>query len=190
MTRKYIDKKLVFGVLMILIIGVTVAVYAQFSAITTSRNAITTGYIEVKLNEYSINSGGVREPFVNDIRIDPGTAVSKVVTVTNTGDHSAWVRLKADISAVRSNGTVTDNPSWISMSGLDASRWAYRDGWYYYNSVLEPGAETEPFINGIAVADNVDVSYSNGSVAVDIQAQAVQSANNGPSVMDAAGWPE
>lgn len=63
------------------------------------------------------------------------------------------------------------------------------DGYFYYNKVLKPGEVTEPIFNNVAFSGTMDNMYRDAEVTVDVAAQAVQTANNGSTVMDAKGWP-
>lgn len=69
----------------------------------------------------------------------------KAVQVANTGDVDAYVRVKVNFSESELEGKSAfsqDNANWYAVSQYRShlpANWVYRDGWYYYNKVLEAG---------------------------------------------------
>lgn len=59
---------------------------AYFSYEDTATNVITAGDVKIELQEWAIpDTGGDPVPFEDVIDVQPGTAVSKIVEVKNTG---------------------------------------------------------------------------------------------------------
>ena len=54
---------------------------------------------------------------------------------------------------------------------------------------LKPGEVTAPIFTAVTFNANMGNEYQNATATVDVFAQAVQTANNGATVMDAQGWP-
>ena len=75
---------------------------AYFTAEDTAHNVITSGYIDIELEEWSEppseNNDGV--PFENISGVMPGAEISKIVTVKNIGDAGAYIRVKADLDVI------------------------------------------------------------------------------------------
>lgn len=68
--------------------------------------------------------------------------------------------------------------------------WTYSDGYWYYNRIVEPGAETAPLITGIWFSlMNMGNEYRGTAFTVPVHMDAVQSKNNdhGGSIK-ALGW--
>ena len=64
-----------------------------------------------------------------------------------------------------------------------------QDGYYYYNQALKPGEVTKPIFTAVTFNANMGNEYQKATASVDVSAQAVQTANNGSTVLEAAGWP-
>lgn len=64
-----------------------------------------------------------------------------------------------------------------------------KDGYYYYKEALKPGEVTAPIFTAVTFKPEMGNEYQNATATVDVSAQAVQTANNGDTVMDAKGWP-
>ena len=118
----------------------------------------------------------------------PGTTVTKIAEVKNTGAADAWVRVQVTQNIQR-DGELYPNDGLVTLD-YNATDWTQGDdGYFYYNKVLKPGEVTEPIFNNVAFSGTMDNMYRNAEVTVDVAAQAVQTANNGSTVMDAKGWP-
>lgn len=59
---------------------------------------------------------------------------------------------------------------------------------FYYEKVLAPGEITEPVMEEVRFSAEMGNAYQNCTANIVISAQAVQTANNGDTVMEAAGW--
>ena len=159
---------------------------AYFTAEDTAENVITAGSVDIELLEMT-ESG---DPFPADgiTGIMPGDIVSKIVTVKNTGNNPAYVRIALDMSALTpdSEELATD----VISLDINTEAWTEKDGYYYYNEILEAGAESVPLFTSVTFArEEMDNSYMDAVVHIDADAQAVQSQNNGSNVWEAIGWP-
>ena len=160
---------------------------AFFSAETTAHNVITTGGVEIELREWADEA---REtPFEDVTGVLPGAEITKIAEIENTGASEAWVRVGVTKSIRLAGGGKAD----LSLVSLDINTadWTLgEDGFYYYNTALKPGEVTAPLFTAVTFADEMGNEYQNATAAVDVAAQAVQTANNGASALDAAGWPK
>ena len=67
--------------------------------------------------------------------------------------------------------------------------WTYSDGYYYYNSPVDGDAFTNELFSSVAFDISLGNSYMDAVLSIDVDAEAVQYANNGATVLDAQGWP-
>ena len=163
---------------------------AYFTAEDTAHNVITSGYIDIELEEWSEppseNNDGV--PFENISGVMPGAEISKIVTVKNIGDAGAYIRVKVDLDVVLAenvSGTPNLNLVYIDYNTKD---WTEKDGYYYYNGAVEPGKETKPLFTKVTFDKDMPNAYMNAKIEIDVHAQAVQSRNNGNGPLSATGW--
>ena len=135
----------------------------------------------------------------------PGTAVSKIVTVKNTGESAAYIRVWVD-SAISEQGDPITNPliknlpMTITVDGaeVDVLTMDYNtedwtkgeDGYWYYNKARKVGEATEALLENVAFHKLMGNVYQNSKALVNVSAQATQVANNGESAVEAKGWPE
>ena len=63
------------------------------------------------------------------------------------------------------------------------------DGFYYFNEVLNPGETTDNLFTTVTFSTAMGNSYMNAVFFIGVDAEGVQSQNNGATVGDAIGWP-
>ncbi len=165
---------------------------AYFNASETAHNVITSSSVDIRLEEWRENpdpTGDDWIPFVDVTGVVPGTEVSKIVTVRNTGDATAWIRVKTDLDITFADG-ITGTPD-LSLIDLNYNNedWTAKDGYWYYNTPVAPGGVTEPLFTTVAFDISMGNQYQNSTAEIDVSAQAVQTANNGTASTDAQGWP-
>ena len=117
----------------------------------------------------------------------PGSSVSKIVSVTNTGAKS-WIRLAVELKVTAKDGT--ELPTDVISYTVDETKWLVKDGVYYYRQPVETGAPTDILFDQVNFSTAMGNEYQNCEVNLIVTAQAVQFANNGTTVEEAAGWPE
>lgn len=164
---------------------------AYFTAEDTAHNVITSGYVDIELEEWSElpSEDGDGVPFEDVAGVMPGAEISKIVTVKNIGDADAYIRVKVDLDVVLAdNVSGTPNLSLVHID-YNTHNWTEKDGYWYYNSVLSPDEITSPLFTTVKFDESMGNMYQNSIAHVDVSAQAVQVANNGDTVMDANGWP-
>lgn len=166
---------------------------AYFVVQGTAYNVITTGVLDIDLHEKTTDGAEPDTP-LQDLPdwqdkggVMPGMNVSKIVYVENIGDQPAYVRIKLEkhVTAADESELSTD----VLVLDLDTANWTEKDGWYYYNSPLPAGENTIPLFNSVYFDAQTGNEYQNATATVKVSVQAVQVANNGATVMDAAGWP-
>ena len=88
-------RKLLAAALAVLCLSVAVyGTVAYFTAEDTATNVITAGNVKIALNEAAITEDGETVAFEDVTGVVPGAEISKIVTVDNTGDNAAYVRIK------------------------------------------------------------------------------------------------
>ena len=160
--------------------------HAYLTAETTTRNIITTGGVTIEIKEYADED--MTTPFEDVSGAMPATSVVKIVVLDNIGTSPAWVRIKVDTAVAAADGTALTADSILSLD-IDSENWTYSDGWYYWNTALEPGESTTPLFRHVSFNADMQNEYQNSTAEVSVTAQAVQYANNGETVLEAQGWP-
>lgn len=163
---------------------------AYFTAEGTATNVITAGNIRIELLESSIGTGGERVPFENQVGVLPGCQVSKIVEVSNTGAAPAYVRVRVEKSIELAPGVEEEADLSLVTCDLNTADWTEKDGYYYYNDAVQPGALTSPLFTTVTFDESVGNAYKKCTVRIFVHAQATQAENNGSDPLEAAGWPE
>lgn len=162
---------------------------AYFTAREKAENVITAGNVTIDLCEETADG----EPFPEEgmSGIMPGETIEKIVYVKNTGDNTAWIRVKPVKSLVYEDGNQAEEGSFEQYIELNINQidWTEKDGWYYYNQPVEAGKQTENLFTSVSFSREMGNPYKSSTVHVTVDAQAVQTDHNGTSVMEAAGWP-
>ena len=176
----------------------TTGTLAYFTGEDTAHNVITTGGVNIAIVEKQAVQGedGMTEidfPKNGITGVMPGTTVSKIVKVQNTGASEAWIRVKVDAGITSAPTEQNPNGAALSTSvmtyDVQSSDWAYRDGYYYYQKPVASRELTAALFNTVSFSKDMDNTYQNCTANIEIYAQAVQTANNGETVLEAKGWP-
>lgn len=174
---------------------------AYFTTKDTARNAISTGSIGIQIVEKTQEKDGILIDYPKDgIRgVVPGTKVSKIVSVGNTGEDQAWIRVRIETVMKNSDGealplTQTIGEKEIPMMDLTIEKgWILgNDGYYYYEEPVLAGKKTGVLFQEVSFAAEMPNAYQNCMASIEITADAVQAAHNpipkGGSVLDISGW--
>ena len=170
---------------------------AYFTADDVATNVITSGKIDIKLNEVTLKvdpETGESIPFENVTGVMPNEQIDKIVSVENINLAApAFIRVwvKPEIVLSNENADKQDQVdySMIKMDFNDKD-WTYREGYWYYNKILDTSAETDPLFTKVEFNKEMGNMYQGAQVTVHVTAQAVQSTNNGATAWEAKGWPE
>lgn len=186
-------KVLVLAVLAIAIAIAATGTLAYFTATGTARNVITSGGISIAIEEKTQNGDALVDFPKGGLQgIMPGTTASKIVRIKNTGPNEAWIRVQ--ITSYITGSDKEELPDMIDgqipvMTYEVLPGWTLKDGWYYYNDPVAPGAKTDELLQEVAFAPQMGNEYQNCRANLVITAEAVQTANNGETVLEALGWP-
>lgn len=177
--------------------------WAYFTAEGRAHNVITSGSIGIEIIEKTRSEDGVELDFPTDglSNIMPGSCISKIVSVANSGEADAWIRVKVD-AAIR-GADQNPLPLELDIQGVKVPIMTFTvqqgwinggDGYYYYASPVAPGEKTDVFFDEVTFALEMGNAYQRSTANLTIVAQAVQTANNpipdGGDVTDIPGWPE
>lgn len=163
---------------------------AYFTAEETAQNVITMGSLKMELVE--LNEEG--KPWTNVENIVPGMEVTKEAFVKNTGTVDFYTRVKIEKRFVPAQGDELPKlDTDLVELNINEKYWELgNDGFYYYKNKkpVAPGEKTEPLFTTVTFSTKMGNEYQNVKGIIDLDAQAVQSRNNGESALEATGWPE
>ena len=110
------------------------------------------------------------------------TACEKSATPDNPTPQD--VTLSADKGEILADGTD------VVTFTVDETKWLLKDGYYYHLMPVATESSTEILFDEVYFAPTMGNEYQNCKTEIIVYAQAVQTANNGTTVEEAAGWPE
>lgn len=182
------NKLFVIAIVALVLATLAAGSLAYFTDEATAHNVITTGDVDIELLEWA--DAARTKPFPKDgvSGVMPGAEVTKIVEVENVGSGAAWVRVSVDKRIIQT-GLKPGDDSLMTLN-IDTGNWTLKDGYYYYNRPLAPGAVTTPLFTKVSFSTQMGNEYQNATAAVKVAAQAVQTANNGTTALTANGWPE
>lgn len=179
-------KLLILSVLAICIATLAAGTLAFFTSEGKAHNVLTTGGVEIAVQEWADEEK--TKPFEDLTGIMPGMTVTKIAEIKNTGASDAWVRVKVEKN-IKLQGDGTPDTGLVELK-FNTADWTEKDGYYYYTKALMPEEVTAPVFTAVTFNVAMGNEYQNATATVDVSAQAVQTANNGDTVMDAQGWPQ
>ena len=187
-------KILYIAVVVICLSLITSGTLAYFTAEDTARNVITSGGIDIEVVEQQLVDGTLQPYPDQPIPVMPATTVSKVVSVKST-EQAAWIRVNYTVTVYDADEKILEVPAEelnkVIVIAPNTANWMLKDGWWYYDTAVKAGEMTTPLFEQVAFSGpDMDNKYQNCTVVIDVTAQAVQQANNGDTVMEAAGWSE
>ena len=192
--KKKIIKAIYIAAIIACLLAAAAGTYAYYTTSDTAQNVITSGGIEVAIVEQQLVDGSL-QPYPNEpIPVMPAHTVSKIVSV-RSDEQSAWIRANYTLTIYDADGKKMDVPAdelneVIIISGV-ADKWTQHEGWWYYESPVGSGETTDPLFEKVTFSGpKMDNKYQLCTVIIDINAEGVQKANNGTTVMEALGWPE
>ena len=185
-------KLLLLSVMVICIAIAAVGTLAYYNTNAVAHNVITTGGVNIELHEYA-DEACTTDYDTNKTGIMPGMTVDKYARIALAEDSAdAWVRVKFEKKITFAAGNEhaegkTPNLDLVELTIPEG--WSDgRDGWYYLEAPLT--SNTPVFaLTSVTFNKTMGNEYQGATATVDIVAQAVQTANNGETVMDAKGWP-
>ena len=167
---------------------------AYFTDTAVARNVITSGGVDIAIEEWQETPEGMIPYPDQHIRVMPATQVSKIVTVRNL-DAQSFIRVKLELTLQDSNDQLMDIDAeemekiiHLIMNNQD---WTEKDGWWYYGAAVNTNEVTLPLMTAVEFdGPNMTNEYQKTTLQIHVIAQAVQADNNGTNAMEAMGWPE
>lgn len=163
----------------------SMAVYASYRSELIIENKVSTGVVNISLNEYQSDNGKL-EPYANGQVIAPAQFISKIPTVT-CKDAECWVRVNLKWTY--------DNTAKEPMKLTDADLVGLQDKWrkigdyYYYTEPLNKDESAQLF-EGIQVPSYYTGDNAGQKVQLTITAEAIQAANTNPDFNSDQPWVE
>jgi hypothetical protein len=160
---------------------------AYYQVVGKATNIITSGGIQFIIHE--MTDQGTEFP-KEGVYIVPGDIVSKEVTIESDCNHPFYLRVKLVYDIDSKELSAED----CFKLNINDEYWEYHDGWYYYTNIVEP-FETTPYVFSHVeiVGSKMDNDYLGKTLALTVDAQAVQSENNplvDGKIYTASGWPK
>lgn len=193
-------KKKIFSLALVICCAAVLAfggTMAYFTADDVAHNVITSGKIDIKLNEVTLKvdpETGEPVPFENVTGVMPNEQIDKIVSVENINLAApAYIRVWVDPEILLSDENADkqeDVDYGLIKIDFNEEDWTYQEGYWYYNRILDTSAETEPLFTKVEFSKEMGNMYQDAQVTVHVVAQAVQSKNNpGTTALTAQGWP-
>ena len=168
----------------ILLTVLTQPTLAYYTTVGKATNVVTSGDIQLKIHEKTADGSDFP---AEGIYIIPGDIVSKQVSVENICAHPFYLR----VSLVSGSTNQDLTPEDCLKLDIDTQNWTLREGYYYFDRILQPGEVTPPLFTQVEiVGSKVDQTHIGSTLSLTVNAYAVQSEHNpAEHPWDAAGWP-
>lgn len=160
-----------------LLSGSGTAVYALSSV--SVENHASVGIVDIQLTEYHLVDGK-EEPWADNPLILPGTRISKIPRISNSG-NDCYVRVKFEAK---------EGEAGIEQGiyGIQKDWKQKEDGYYYYTKVLKTGENVDLF-QGLVIPENLpQEEYEGCEIGLEICAEAIQSRNFSPDFQGETPW--
>lgn len=186
MFNKIKARLLILAIVAVVLSFMTQTTLAYYSTVGKATNVVTSGSIKFIIHEKT--DSGSDFP-TEGVYILPGDVVSKQVSIESVCEHPFYLRVKPVYGVDSQELSASD----CFKLNINEENWSFRDGWYYYNGIVEPGQTTPNVLSHVEiVGSKVDNSYIGKTLTLTVVAHAVQSENNPVSdgnVFKASGWP-
>lgn len=158
-------KRLFFLGILLFIVMLISGIYALNKEIITTESGISTGAVDIKIEEYNGNT----QPFDEDgSYVMPGDEIVLIPRVNNLG-LDCYLRAKIEYTI---NGETFPEIDYIEGN---YSSWTKKDNYYYYDSIFTRDSYIDLF-NKVTIP-NLSSAYNGKKVVVHILVEAVQSKN-------------
>ena len=178
------SKLLMIALAAILLTVLTQPMLAYYTTVGKATNVVTSGAIQLVIHEKTADGSDFPS---EGVYVIPGDIVSKQVSVENVCGHPYYLRVKL---VGGSTNTALSADECLKLD-IDTVNWTQKQGYYYYNSILEPGETTTNLFTQVEiVGGKLDQTHGGTVLSLTVDANAVQSENNpAENPWDASGWP-
>ena len=183
-------KKLAATLSVVLILGLAVlGILAYLTSEASDVNVMTLGNVDITQHEQQKNADGELEPFEQAKDLYPGTEISKIVTVENTGKSDCYVRTLVAFEDIDSETFMmnykvaesgyTDN-TWYGGNAefeIDGTKYVVVE--FIHKAVVKKGETTGASLSGVnfgTACTNEDMELLGDTYDILVLSQAVQTA--------------
>ena len=176
--------KVLLVVCLMLIVGLVGTSDAFITKTGTAKSNVVASSLNIEVVMLE-EVDGSRKVVSSDTSFVPGATKSRIATVKNIDKQPAWLRVKLEVET--SEGTKSlDDFSGITLNDLNNTEWTYKEGYFYYTSILNPGETTKELFKSVSFDEHLK---NDSSLNLKVNAEATQSKHNGSTVFEAKGWP-
>lgn len=142
---------------------------AYFTDTEQADNVFTVGNVDIILTEPNwVAQGSADAP-----EAYPGEALAKDPTITNDGANPCFVRISVEgWDVLGADNMITYRTDYVDNT-LGENWVKGKDGYFYYNTVLEVGATTDALFDQIVIPTSVTNGFD-GNYDLVVKAEAVQ----------------
>ena len=162
------------------ILGISVT-YGYFSDIVSVTNHISTGDVNIRLQEYQ-QKNGKEILYSNPKLVMPGDIVSKIPRISNLAEP-CWIRAKISYENDRKELESLSDGDILGIS----EQWVKQGEYFYYTRILEQG-EAATLFRAVKIPDDWTEKHSSQKLHINIQADAIQAANFQPDFRAMSPW--
>ena len=148
---------------------------------TAVENHLSTGDINIRLDEYEQTENGTEIPYRDPKQVLPGMRVSKIARVTNLMDD-AWIRIRVFFQSEEPLPGLDE-----SVLELSSDRWVYTGGCYYWPEPVAQG-ESVDFLQSVKIPAEWTEREANRTFQILIAADAVQAQHFLPDFSSSDPW--
>lgn len=178
----------------LVVVGATMA---YFTSSDTATNVITTGNVKIEINEDTkanaadnIVEGTIeKDKSISFKNVTPGSLLSKIPTVKNTGTNPAFVRATITMHYFKDGEEISlPEGTEKAIVNYNSENWYMVEGdntYFYYNGILEKDKSTEPLFTIVEIPSSWTNELAGITVNAEVHAEAIQSENLGDNAADA-----
>lgn len=172
MKKKVALSLLVIGLVVVLVAGTTMA---WFDAHKTVNSTITAGTLDIDLKD---GNTSVADATINlSDNWVPGDSIAKTITIANTGNNDAYVRVKfTPCFTPRSGFEGTLDLSKITYDSLIPATWKANGGYLYYTAAVPVNGTVDVPLKFVFSTD-ANNDYQGSVYSMHIEAEAIQVKN-------------
>lgn len=190
MSKKIKEKlRKIAPVLLVAIIAVSLIGGGTLAYVTRegrAENVITAGDIKVKL--YNMLDENTEMPPKGIYGVLANVSYPNIVYAKNECDYPEYIRMRISKEVTDKDGTKLDAEKINPIFNTEDWTYVKEDGYWYYNYVLKPHAESKPLYKSIYFDKTINNTYKTATLDMNIVVEAVQSDNNGNNIYEAEGW--
>ena len=183
------NKKLIImiSVLAVLLVG---GLLAYLTDTLTVTNKITTGIVDIELNEYTKDANDNEIAWTDKTNIKPGETVSKIAKINATAtSEPCYIRAKLTFTC--EDATLNASAEMPSVADLNLdipANWVLKaDGYYYYNTKVNP-SDVVTLFTQFTLPNTLNNDWSNQTFDLDVKADAIQADNFTLNMAATAPW--